>query len=115
MSLSARRLAQAIWAKFGDFPGLVGVEHLSRRDWASATFTGARHGLRITLAGPEADAAADRFIAGLDHHDFDLRGHFVASIALAGDRRGNDAVELSVELLVIAAEQGADPGHPATL
>ena len=104
MSLSARRLAQAIWAKFENFPGLVGVEHLSRRDWASATFTGARHGLRITLAGPEADTAADRFIAGLDDHEFDLDRHFVASLALAGDRREGEAVELRVELLVVAAD-----------
>lgn len=104
MSLSARILSRAIWMKFDKFPGMVGVEHLSRRDWASATFVGERHRLRLSLAGPAAAAAADAFIAGLDDHEFDLGNHFVASVALVGDRREDGSVELLIELLVIAAD-----------
>lgn len=108
MSLSARALSRAMRAECETFPGMapgmVGVEHVSRRDWASATFAGELHRLRLSLAGPESAAAADGFIAGLDDREFDLRGHFVASVALAGERRRDAAVELLVDLLVIAAD-----------
>ncbi len=104
MSLSVKALAKAIWVKFETFPGMVEIAHLSRRDWASATFVGERHELRITLDGPGAATTADGFIAGLDDHEFDLHGHFIASAALAGDRRQGDTVELLIELLVIVAD-----------
>ncbi len=104
MSATARALAHAIRTKFENFPGMVGVEPLSRRDWASATFLGERHRLRISLAGAGAEMAADRFIAGLNDDEFDLGAHFVASAALASDRREVAAVELVIELLVIAAD-----------
>ncbi len=104
MSLPARALAKAIRAAFGTFPGLIGIEPLARRDWASATFTGARHEVRIVLDGPGAEAAADRFLAGLDDHDFALRDHFVASAALADSRRAPGGVELRIELLIVAAD-----------
>lgn len=104
MSLSVRALIKAIRRTLGAFADRAVIEHLSRRDWASATFTGARHAVRITLDGPGADAAATGFVAGLDDHEFDLHRHFVASLALAGDRREGGTVELLVELLVIAAD-----------
>jgi hypothetical protein len=104
MRLPVRLLAQAIRAKFEKHAAMVGVEHLSQCDWASATFVGERHRLCISLAGPTAEAVADGFIAGLDDHEFDLAGHVVASIALAGDRRENGAAELLVELLVVAVD-----------
>ncbi len=101
MSLSTRIVSRTIWMKFDKFPGMVGVEHLSRRDWASATFVGERHRLRISLAGPAADAAADGFIARLDDHEFDLDAQFVADIAIVADRRDGEVVELLVEILLL--------------
>ncbi|MBX3562575.1 MAG: hypothetical protein KF780_12285 [Sphingomonas sp.] len=101
MSLSARIVSRAIWTMFEEFPGMVGVEHVSRRAWASATFVGERHRLRLSFAGPAAEAAADRFIADLDDHEFDLGDHFVADIAIVVDRRDGEAVELLAEILVM--------------
>ena len=62
-----RALCRAIAARY---PGLTLVEGRSE-DWASATFSGARHVLVLT--GDDAPA-------GIGEVDFALPGHFVADI-----------------------------------
>ncbi|MFC3174692.1 hypothetical protein ACFOD9_10545 [Novosphingobium bradum] len=48
------------------------------RPWASVTFSGARHTLALAFAGADAIAAAERVIAELADHEFDIPGHIVA-------------------------------------
>lgn len=65
------------------------------RDWFSATFTGARHVIRLELA---ESAAAAAWLAGLPEAEFTLRGHFVADLRA---RRDGDTV--TIEALTIEA------------
>ncbi|PZO91752.1 MAG: hypothetical protein DI623_02290 [Sphingomonas sanxanigenens] len=62
--------------------------------WASVTFNGARHSFSAT----GDDAAIDALIEGLDCHEFDMRGHIVADIAVADRAPGHCLIEaLTVE------------------
>lgn len=53
------------------------LSHAEKR-WASVTFTGARHRLELLFDGAEAIEAAERFIAFLPEHEFDILGQLVA-------------------------------------
>lgn len=66
--------------------------------WASATFTGARHQLR--LSAPHS-GALDAWLAGLSEHEFNLRTHLVADLIVIGTRRVSDAMEIEIEVLTV--------------
>lgn len=66
--------------------------------WASATFTGARHLLR--LAAPPSPAL-DAWIARLPEADLRLRRHLVADLAVEHVRRTEDRVTISLEVLTV--------------
>ncbi|HYI64032.1 MAG TPA: hypothetical protein VEW71_04020 [Allosphingosinicella sp.] len=100
---SGDELERAICASFGRLPATLKVEERSSRPWASITFAGARHRLRLSLRGPSAAASADAFLAGLPEREFDLRGHFMADIALIEDVRGDGSVRLTLEALTVEA------------
>ncbi|NIJ09187.1 hypothetical protein FHS31_002819 [Sphingomonas vulcanisoli] len=58
------------------------------RPWASVTFTGAHHTLRLVIAADEATA----FLEGIEDAEFDLREHLLADIVVTesvilGERR----------------------------
>ena len=82
------RLARVVTATFGTFGGTVRVEPLEQTDWASVTFTGARHRLRVTLEGAGAVGAAADVLDRLPDLDLPLPGHIVADIALVAEQRG---------------------------
>lgn len=96
-------LERAICASFGHLPAALEVEERSSRPWASITFVGARHRLRLGLRGPGAAALADAFLCGLPEREFDLRGHLMADIALIEDVRGDGSVRLTLEALTVEA------------
>jgi len=96
-------LERAICASFGRLPATLEIEERSSRPWASITFAGARHRLRLGLRGPRAAASADAFLASLSEREFDLRGHFMADIALIEDIRGDGSVRLTLEALTVEA------------
>jgi hypothetical protein len=77
------RLGLALQAALGD--GWTVVQS-QMRDWASATFVGARHSydLRIALADEHApqDTYSDSLNALCDQ-DFDMSGHLVADLTVA--------------------------------
>jgi hypothetical protein len=100
---AARELERALGVNLVNFGGQVAVEDSASRSWASATFTGARHTLRVRLAGAGAAEAAERFVAGLSEAEFDLRGHIVADIALLAEERreGGEQVLLTLEALTV--------------
>ncbi len=83
------------------------------REWASATFHGARH--LLDYACPAVpDAALARVLASLPDHDFGLRGEIVADCTVASGNGASDMPEsdagggrwrpVRIELLTINAD-----------
>lgn len=87
-------LLRALLAQLGLAPEQIIAS--AQTPWASATFSGARHEVSVSLAGQQADA-----IAALESHEFDLPGHLVADLrATRIDTAG--APQLHIEALTIA-------------
>lgn len=79
------------------------VSH-AERAWASATFSGARHTVRLAFAGTEAVAAGDALIDALPDHEFCLPHHLVADatvIAVEQHLLPAPRMEVDVELLLV--------------
>ena len=72
-------------------------------DWQSLTFTGERHLLTLCITAPGAAAIAERFLAGLDDHEFCIPGETVADISASGAVVPNrdDSFEMTIEALTI--------------
>lgn len=71
--------------------------HGRSRPWASVTFTGARHVLRLAMLAEQEEA----FAQGIKESQFALPRHFVADIVIAGRRRADRDVVLDIEVLTI--------------
>lgn len=94
-------LLRQLLALCGDGAELVGAQE---REWASATFAGARHAIDLRLPV----AAMDR-LAALSDHEFTLAGEIVADCSVAIGQRerdpdGGDRLPVRVELLTINAD-----------
>lgn len=57
------------------------LSHLEK-PWASITFSGSRHELMLEFNGPDAMAAAERFIVALPDHEFGIPGQLVADATI---------------------------------
>ena len=68
------------------------------RRWASATFIGARHAIRLSCA---RSAALETWLSELPEADFALRGHLVADLTVERVHREGDAVTVSLEILTV--------------
>lgn len=66
--------------------------------WASATFTGARHMLRLS-APPSPGLIA--WIAALPEAEFALRGHLVADLSVAAVRHASAEITIELEILTV--------------
>jgi hypothetical protein len=66
--------------------------------WASATFTGARHVLKLEAASSEA---FDAWLAALPEAEFALRGHLVADATVESVRREGETATAIVEFLTV--------------
>lgn len=100
------KLIRAVLEVCGEGSELVGAHE---REWASATFSGARHSLDLLIQAKDEGGALPDTIARLPDHEFDLAGEIVADCAVTiGQRsRGADGrarLALRVELLTIAAD-----------
>lgn len=91
-------------ATFGTFRNFT-LEKAHSRDWASATFSGARHAITFRLEGEDAEARADAFLGGLEEREFNLRGHILADIRLVAQTRtrGSEGplVRIALEALTV--------------
>lgn len=90
----------AIRVTFVNFAGFV-VEEIRSRRWASVTFQGARHELAFHLEGEGAEAAAGRFLSGLDARNFTLRGHLVADVSLVAEERRPGFARIRLDALTV--------------
>lgn len=54
------------------------VVHHSEKAWASITFSGSRHSVRMVFDGADAVEAAETLIARLPDHEFSIAGQLVA-------------------------------------
>ena len=97
---AATALLQAIRVHFVHFAGFV-LEEMRSRRWASVTFQGARHELAFRLEGEGAEAAAGRFLGGLDARNFELRGHLVADVSFIAEERRPGFARIRLDALTV--------------
>ena len=92
------RIVRQLHMLAGDGAELLRTE---QRDWASATFSGARHLIDLLVPAP----ALARVLASLPDHDFGLGGEIVAdcTASTTGASRSG-GVPVRVELLTIVAD-----------
>lgn len=90
--------------KFVNFGGTAKMDTLSSIGWASVTFTGARHRLRVELEGPGAAGAAADFLAEMDELEVPIAGHVVADLALLADGRSDDGRRAWLEIEALTIE-----------
>jgi hypothetical protein len=74
-------------------------------DWASVTFCGARHRLRVRLEGSGAVGAAADFLGDLGERDYALPGHLLADIALLAEERGDGGSYAALEIEALTIEE----------
>ena len=99
------QLVRALRAGFAALGAETCIEERTSRDWASITFSGARHRLKLRLEGDKAGAAADALLADLAEARFDLRGHMLVDLAVLLDERDESGarVRLVLEALTVEA------------
>lgn len=73
----------------------------SSREWASATFVGARHRFALTISGPKPSEAATRFADGLDAMEFEIPGHLVADIVVVERSDRSVGTAMTIEALTV--------------
>jgi hypothetical protein len=94
----AGRIVRQLKTLAGDGTELLRTE---QRDWASATFSGARHLIDLLVPAP----ALARMLASLPDHDFGLGGEIVADCtATTSGASQSGGVPVRVELLTIIAD-----------
>lgn len=102
----AARLVRTVLNGLGPDATLLGADE---REWASATFSGARHGLDLAIRLAAAETPPPPFLAQLPEWEFDLPGEIVADCAVTlGQRRrlpgGGWQLPCRLELLTISAD-----------
>lgn len=60
------------------------ITHHSEKPWASITFSGSRHAIRMAFDGAEAAEAAEDLIAQLPEFEFSIPGQLVADATITG-------------------------------
>ncbi len=106
LQTTAAKLIRTVMEICGDDSELVGAHE---REWASATFSGARHSLDLLIPANDEGGALPDAIARLPDHEFDLMGEIVADCAVTIGQRhrsadGGTRLAVRVELLTIAAD-----------
>lgn len=79
------------------------------REWASATFSGARHSFAIRLPLSGAAAPAPMALTQAPDHEFELPGAIVADCAVTVQQRTRDSagqhwLDIQIELLTVVAD-----------
>lgn len=96
-----RQLIFALDDWFATQPCGVTINALLAHPWSSATFSGMRQYVSITLSGDGHRAAAAAFEEGLGEREWALPGHFIADIAVTDCEGDRDITRLTVDVLTI--------------
>jgi hypothetical protein len=78
--------------------------HHSEQPWASVTFSGSRHRVRLAFFGAEAVAAGEALIEALPEHEFAIPGQLVADAAVVAVEHTalpQPRLEVEAELLLL--------------
>lgn len=94
----ATQLERALMRGAADAGIALHVESAASTPWASVTFTGARHHLRVVAP---ASPALNAWLAGLPEAEFHLRGHLVADLAVAAEAHTGGQAEATLEILTV--------------
>lgn len=80
------------------------IIHHKETAWASITFSGKRHELRLRFAGTNAAAEGEKLIAALPDHEFNIAGKIVADATVTEtDHRliPEEVLEVTLEVLLL--------------
>ena len=84
--------------------GRAVIEQHDEKAWASITFTGARHSLRLIFEGAQAVEAGETFVAILPDHEFAIPGQLVADATVSNVKHcllPGPRMEVTCELLLL--------------
>jgi hypothetical protein len=82
-------------------PAAVSLGKSCSTPWASATFSGARHEVALTINGTNAAECARAFVANVAEFDFDLGGHIVVDIVVPHYQITESDVAMTIECLSV--------------
>jgi hypothetical protein len=94
----------AVGATFGNIHGRVQADLIGSREWASVTFAGARHHVRLGFRGVGAVGAAADFLLALPELELTMPGHLVADVALLAEERRDGGAHAVLDLEVLTIE-----------
>ena len=98
---TGERLAAALLA-LGEGKGRIVIH--TETPWASITFAGTRHRLKLAFHGADAVEAGERFIAELSDHEFAIPGQIVAEARVVSADQAmlpDPALRIDAELLLL--------------
>jgi hypothetical protein len=84
-------------------PAIVIIEKSHTTPWESATFSGARHEIALTIRGADALPRAHAFVAQLPDCDFDLGDQILVDIVVPQYEIDGPVVHMTVECLSVEA------------
>ncbi|MWV29430.1 hypothetical protein GRF63_16140 [Erythrobacter sp. GH3-10] len=82
------------------------IESHCEKGWASITFAGARHRVKMVFEGEEEVEAGECFIVFLPEHEFSIRGQLVADAAVVQVDSIAHPPRLSVTCEILLLEEG---------
>lgn len=94
---ASARLARALVQAAAAAGATAEVVSSTTRDWASATFVGARHRLVLAVL---PSVSLDGWLAGLPTADVQLPGHLLAELVVAPEQ-ASDARHVTIDALTL--------------
>lgn len=76
----------------------ITIDGIGSTPWASATFNGARHRVRL---GGRATAELEAWLQALAEAELPLRGHLVADLAILSSKVDGDRLCAEIEVLTV--------------
>ena len=103
MSAAAAALLRSLLARAGVDRGRILLTEFRSTDWQSLTFVGERHSIRLRIPDPGATGIAASLAHGIEDAEFQVPGHFVADIALAGEpeQQPDGSILVAIEALTV--------------
>lgn len=73
--------------------------------WASVTFSGTRHSVKLRFEGIEAAIIGEAMIEELPEHEFTIAGQLVADCAVSSIERTVNPLALTIEVDLLLLEE----------